>query len=256
MSKQLKEAKEYFFASMYQFTSLKNLFDLRDKLYTFQKELVGLVILAEEGINGTIAGPQEQVKAFVRYIQREHAFQGLELKYSQAIMKRVPFRKLKIKIKQEIVTLGINNLDTLKFRGDYIEPEDWNALIEDPEVLVIDTRNVYEHRIGTFMGSRDPRTLNFRHFPRAIKKIINEAQPKKIAMFCTGGIRCEKATAYVKQLGVDKVYHLHGGILKYLENIPNERSLWNGKCFVFDGRITVNQNLEAEPEPFVSFVGR
>ena len=248
--------KIYHFATFYQFTTLKKLGDLKAELESFQQDVLGLIILAEEGINGTVAGSREHIKALINQLQKRSSFQHLELKYSQATMKRKPFRKLKIKIKAEIVTMGTGDLDTPKFRGEYVEPADWNSLIQDPTVLLIDTRNVYEYRIGTFKGAVNPQTLNFRQFPQAIKGLIRLKQPKKVALFCTGGIRCEKATAYIKQQGVDEVYHLHGGILKYFENISTADSLWDGKCFVFDGRITVNQDLAAEPEPLCKVCGQ
>ncbi|MGI9257087.1 MAG: rhodanese-related sulfurtransferase [Salinispira sp.] len=256
MSRHTDKDMNYFFASFYHFTELENLPRLRDEFLSYRGDILGLIILADEGINGTIAGSREIVTSFVSRLCGKLGLDEEHVKHSQAVMKRKPFRRLKIKIKDEIVTSGIPNLDVEKFKGTYVEPDNWNEFINDPDVLLVDVRNVYEHRIGTFAGARDPKTLNFRQFPQAIERIISEEQPEKIAMFCTGGIRCEKASAYLRQRGFDNVYHLHGGVIRYLEQISAKNSLWNGKCFVFDGRITVNHNLEAEPEPLCRVCGQ
>ena len=256
MSKKLAKKKAFVFATFYQFTTIENPAALKSELYTFQEKLLGLIILAEEGINGTIAGSSEHIDSFVNYLQSHDFFQDLQLKYSQTTLQRMPFRRLKIKIKPEIVTFGMSDLNIRKLRGTYVEPKDWNAVITDPEVLVIDARNVYEHRIGTFKGARNPRTLHFRQLPTVIEDIIHREKPQKIALFCTGGIRCEKASAYTKSLGIGTVYQLHGGILKYLETVSPEQSLWTGNCFVFDGRITVDHNLKAKLEPLCKICGQ
>ncbi len=249
---------QYAFATYYKFTPITNPEQLKAELQRLGDDLnlIGIILLAGEGINSTIAGSRENIDSFIAALRSRDGFHDLEVKYSSANLNRKPFRKLKIRIKKEIVTMGVEGIDAAANSGTYVEAEQWDELISDPEVLVIDTRNAYEYRLGSFDRAVDPRTLNFRQFPEAAKNMIEETKPKKVAMFCTGGIRCEKATAYVKNLGIENVYHLHGGILKYLETIPKEKSSWNGRCFVFDGRITVNHNLTAEPEPLCPRCGQ
>lgn len=186
MSKKLSKETSYVFVSFYHFTDLNNLSELKESLLSFQKDVLGLVILAREGINGTLAGSEEQIRTMVEYLQSQPMFQGLELKYSRAVLKRMPFRKLKVKIKAEIVTFGQSELATV--RGSYVEPDQWNELMADPQVLVVDVRNVYENRIGTFRGARNPQTLNFQQFPHAIKKLLIKSSPP--------GWRCSAQAAY------------------------------------------------------------
>ena len=172
---------------------------------------------------------------------------GLEIKYSTA--SAMPFHRMKVRLKREIVTMGVEGIDPLSSAGTYVQPRDWNTLISDPRTVVIDTRNDYEVRLGTFRGAVDPRTGSFREFPRWAESHRNDLAGRKVAMFCTGGIRCEKATAYMKSLGIEEVFHLKGGILKYLEEVPAEESLWEGECFVFDERVSVQHGLaEGEAE--------
>ena len=209
--------------------------------------LKGTILLAREGINGTIAGSAEGVDTIVAYLRSLPQFAGLEVKFSEA--KEMPFLRMKVRLKKEIVSMGIDGVDAVNGQGDYVDPQDWNALIADPDTVVIDTRNGYEVAIGSFDGAINPDTESFRDFPAwfdqyAEKLREHTGQQPKIAMFCTGGIRCEKATAYVKDKGFETVHHLKGGILKYLENIPEEESLWQGDCFLFDQRVAVGHGLK------------
>jgi len=204
------------------------------------------LLLASEGINGTIAGSDAGIEAVVAHIRTFPGCAGLDVKYSRA--ETMPFHRLKVRIKREIVTMGQPDIDPLLGAGHYVEPEAWNALIEDPNTIVIDTRNDYEVAVGTFANAIDPKTRSFSDFPawfRANREALTRnGAPSKIAMFCTGGIRCEKSTAFLKAEGLDDVYHLKGGILKYLDTVPPEQSLWKGECFVFDQRVTVKHGLE------------
>ena len=202
----------------------------------------GTLLLAREGINGTIAGSDESIDAVLAHVRTLPGCSNIEVKESRS--NTMPFHRTKVRLKKEIVTMGQPDLDPLSGVGTYVDPQDWNALIADPEVLLIDTRNDYEVAIGTFEGAVDPKTKSFRDFPDYIKAYYDPAKHKKVAMFCTGGIRCEKSTAYLREQGFEEVYHLKGGILKYLEEVPQEQSLWQGECFVFDDRVTVNHNLE------------
>jgi UPF0176 protein len=176
------------------------------------------------------------------YLNRDPRLAGIDHKYSYDDSQ--PFYRSKVKLKREIVTMGVEGIDPNRSVGTYVKPQDWNRLISDPDVLLVDTRNDYEVQIGTFKGALDPQTKTFREFPAYVKSHLDPAKHKKVAMFCTGGIRCEKSTAYLKEQGFDEVYHLQGGILKYLEEVPVEESLWQGECFVFDNRVTVDHRLE------------
>lgn len=209
--------------------------------------LKGTILLAPEGINGTIAGEAAGVDATISFLRSLPQFTGLEVKYSAA--DEMPFLRMKVRLKKEIVTMGVAGIDAARAKGDYVDPMDWNAMISDPDTIVIDTRNAYEVAIGSFEGAINPDTETFRDFPTWFDDFSKELQAKsekapKIAMFCTGGIRCEKATAYVKAQGFDDVHHLKGGILKYLENVPKENSRWNGDCFLFDQRVAVGHGLK------------
>lgn len=205
-------------------------------------EIKGTLLLAEEGINGTISGSRGAIDGLVSFLKVDSRFEGLS--YKESFYEEQPFYRMKVKLKKEIVTMGVNGIDPQKIVGTYVKPQDWNALISDPEVVVIDTRNSYEYEIGTFERAIDPKTETFREFPAYVADNLNPAKHKKVAMFCTGGIRCEKSTAYLKEQGFEEVYHLEGGILKYLEDVPEEESLWRGECFVFDNRVAVNHKLE------------
>ncbi len=234
--------------ALYHFTRFDDPASLRAPLQALcEKQGVrGTLLLAGEGINGTIAGSDDGIQAVLDHIRALPGCADLEVKESRA--DRMPFYRSKVRLKKEIVTMGQPDLDPVDGVGTYVAPEDWNALISDPDTILIDTRNDYEVQIGTFEGAIDPETKSFREFPEWFrgKRAEFEAEGKtpRIAMFCTGGIRCEKSTAFVKGEGLDEVYHLKGGILKYLEDIPEEESLWRGECFVFDERVSVKHGLE------------
>jgi UPF0176 protein len=204
----------------------------------------GTILLAHEGINGTVAGQPAAIDALIAFLRALPGLAELDVKYSHA--KEMPFYRMKVRLKKEIVTLGVDGIDPKREVGTYVQPEDWNALISDPDTVLIDTRNDYEVAIGTFEGAVDPRTKSFSEFPKWFRAHREElaSGKTKFAMFCTGGIRCEKSTAFLKAEGIDEVYHLEGGILRYLENIPEAQSKWQGECFVFDERVSVTHGLE------------
>jgi UPF0176 protein len=236
-------------AALYRFCRLDHFESLRQPLAAFccARGIKGTLLLAGEGINGTVAGAPEAIAQLLDHLEAMPEFAGLEVKYSTAA--EMPFHRMKVRLKREIVTMGVDGIDPLASVGTYVEPENWNALISDPDTVVVDTRNDYEVRLGTFAGAIDPETRSFRDFPAWAHEHRDALTGKKVAMFCTGGIRCEKATAYVKSLGLDEVFHLKGGILKYLETVPAADSLWEGECFVFDERVAVKHGLvEGEAE--------
>ncbi len=204
--------------------------------------LQGTFLLAEEGINGTVAGTREGIDGLLAYLRNDARF--ADIAHKESIYEEMPFYRMKVKLKKEIVTMGVTGIDPLKIVGTYVQPQDWNALISDPDVVVVDTRNSYEYNIGTFARAIDPKTETFREFPAYVAQNLDPAKHKKVAMFCTGGIRCEKSTAYMKEQGFEEVFHLEGGILKYLEEVPEAESLWQGECFVFDNRVAVNHSLQ------------
>ncbi|EDQ34514.1 putative sulfurtransferase [Hoeflea phototrophica DFL-43] len=206
----------------------------------------GTLLLAHEGVNGTIAGSRKAIDAVLAHLRAIPGLSALEHKESSA--HRMPFRRMKVRLKQEIVTMGVPDIDPLEDVGAYVDPKDWNALISDPETVVIDTRNDYEVGIGTFKGAVNPETSTFRQFPEWVETAGLDDKTKPIAMFCTGGIRCEKATAFMRAQGFENVYHLKGGILKYLEEVDERESLWEGSCFVFDERVAVTHGLRESDE--------
>jgi len=214
----------------------------------------GTILLAPEGVNGTIAGPEAGVARVLEALRALPGCADLDWKLSTA--EAMPFDRLKVRLKREIVTLGRPEADPTRDVGAYVEPADWNALISAPDVAVIDTRNDYEVEIGTFRGAVDPGTESFGEFPAWWEANRDRFEGKRIAMFCTGGIRCEKSTAYLKSQGVEEVYHLKGGILKYLEQVPEEESLWDGACFVFDRRVSVEHGLREGPHSMCFGCGR
>ena len=234
----------YAICALYKFTRLDDFEDIQAPLKSFLDALSvkGTLLLAREGINGTISGGKDSVEKVLDYLQTDDRF--LELEYKFSYSKKPPFKRLKVKLKKEIVTMGLSEVDPNHSVGTYIKPKDWNNLINDPDVILIDTRNNYEYEIGSFKGAINPNTETFREFPSFTKNSLKQYQDKKIAMFCTGGIRCEKSTAYLKSEGFENVFHLQGGILKYLEGVKEEESLWEGECFVFDDRVAVKHNLE------------
>lgn len=231
-------------AALYKFASLENLTDIQESLRALCREhgIKGTLLLAHEGVNGTVSGSREAVDALRDCLAGYVGLDGME--YKESFAPAHPFHRLKIRLKKEIVTIGHPDADPNKAVGAYVVPEEWNRIVSDPEVVVIDTRNDYEVEIGTFKGALNPQTQSFREFPRWVQENLNPAKNKKVAMFCTGGIRCEKASSYMKQAGFEEVYHLKGGILKYLENVPEQQSLWQGDCFVFDQRVAVRHGLE------------
>ena len=235
---------QYVVCALYKFVTLDDVEALRAPLLSTMRkhDVRGTLLLAREGINGTVAGSRHGIDAVIDWLRSDARLASLETKESLA--EQAPFMRTKVKLKREIVTMGVEGIDPRHSVGTYVEPRDWNALIRDPEVLVIDTRNDYEVEVGTFEGAVNPDTASFRDFPQYVAKALDPEQHKKVAMFCTGGIRCEKSTAYLKEQGFDEVYHLKGGILKYLEEVAEDETLWRGECFVFDDRVTVNHRLE------------
>ena len=230
-------------ASLYRFVRLDDYAALRAPLLELMRErqLRGTLLLAAEGINGTVAGEQAGIDALLARLREDPRFAGLEVKFSRT--GEPPFHRARVKLKREIVTLGVDGVDPQQ-AGTYVDPPAWNALLDDPDVTVIDTRNAYESEIGSFAGAIRPGTESFRDFPAFVDARLDPRRQRRIAMFCTGGIRCEKATAYLRQRGFDEVYQLRGGILRYLEEVPASESRWHGECFVFDERVSVNQALE------------
>ena len=235
---------KYIVCALYKFVTLENYEAMRQPLLDamLENHIKGTLLLAAEGINGTISGPREGIDNLLAYLNADVRINPVSSK--ESLHDDAPFYRTKVKLKKEIVTLGVEGIDPLKTVGTYVKPQDWNALISDPDVTVIDTRNDYEIEIGTFKHAIDPKTQTFREFPEYVKEHLDPSKNKKVAMFCTGGIRCEKSTAYLKEQGFDEVYHLEGGILQYLEDVPKEESLWEGDCFVFDNRVAVNHDLE------------
>jgi UPF0176 protein len=236
--------ENYVVAALYKFVELPDYEQLRLPLHNFceENQIKGTLLLAYEGINGTIAGERENLERVLAFLRSDPRFADLE--HKESIASKRPFRRMKVKLKKEIVTLGVEGINPSLHVGKYVEPQDWNALISDPNTLVIDTRNTYEVDIGTFKNAIDPKTTTFRELPNFVKQNLSEQDKnKKIAMFCTGGIRCEKSTAFLMQQGFKDVYHLKGGILKYLETVSSEDSLWEGDCFVFDERVAVAHDL-------------
>ncbi|MGX5173170.1 oxygen-dependent tRNA uridine(34) hydroxylase TrhO [Aliikangiella sp. IMCC44653] len=235
---------QYVVCAMYKFTALKN-FELIQKPLLKQMQSSGVngtLLLAHEGINGTVAGTKESIENLLEWLAQYPELQSIECKFS--FSESMPFKRTKVKLKKEIVTMGVENIDPNRVVGTYVEPQDWDELINDPEVLLIDTRNDYEVAVGTFNNAINPKTETFRDFPEYVQQHLDPKKHKKVAMFCTGGIRCEKSTALLKQEGFDEVFHLKGGILKYLEDVPKEKSSWKGECFVFDDRVTVDHDLQ------------
>lgn len=235
---------QYICAALYKFVELNDYEDLRQPLFDVmaENEVKGTLLLAREGVNGTICGTRQAVDNVLNWLKSDARFADLEHKESPS--ETQAFYRTKVKLKKEIVTMGLDWVDPKNIVGTYVAPTEWNRIISDPEVLLIDTRNDYEYAVGTFKGAINPKTETFREFPDYVKEHLDKDKHKKVAMFCTGGIRCEKSTAYLKELGFNEVYHLHGGILKYLEEVPAEESMWDGECFVFDQRVTVKHGLE------------
>ena len=231
-------------AALYRFAKLSDFESFREPLQNLMLEegVKGTLLLAPEGVNGTIAGSRQGIDIVIAWLEKDPRFSGLEVKESYVTGN--PFYRTKVKLKKEIVTMGVEGIDPNGIVGTYVDPRDWNDLISDPDVLLLDTRNDYEVEIGTFENAVNPKTETFREFPDYVSKELDPKKQKKVAMFCTGGIRCEKSTAYLKQQGFEEVFHLKGGILNYLEQVHEDESMWQGECFVFDNRVTVNHQLE------------
>ena len=234
----------YRVAALYKFVQIDDCENLQTNLRMECQNngIIGTLLIATEGINGTVAGSEEGISTLLDTLRKDQRFTDIQVKLSHAIER--PFYRLKVKVKNEIVTMGVDGVSPSDVVGEYVEPSDWNHLISDPDVILIDTRNDYESIVGSFEGAVYPNTRNFREFPQWLAEQQDITKEKKIAMFCTGGIRCEKATSYMKDQGYEHVYHLNGGILRYLEEVPQDKSLWNGSCFVFDQRVGIEHNLK------------
>lgn len=235
---------QYVTCALYKFVALPNYGSIRHPLLEIMtdNQVFGTLLLAAEGINGTISGTRIGIDSVLDWLAQQPGLENIDTKESYS--DNIPFYRTKVKLKKEIVTMGVEGIDPNQVVGTYVKPADWNALISDPDVLVVDTRNDYEVEIGTFKDAINPKTKSFREFPAWAAENIGADKNKKIAMFCTGGIRCEKSTAFMKEQGFDEVYHLEGGILKYLEEIPKDQTLWQGECFVFDNRVAVDHDLK------------
>lgn len=231
-------------AALYRFARLPDCDVIKGRLFELLSyhQVKGTIILAQEGINGTIAGSRAAIDAFKEFLSADRRLADAE--YKESFANTNPFKKLKVKIKPEIVTMGLSHIDVTAHSGTYVSPQEWNQLISDPEVVVLDVRNDFEVRMGSFKNARNPHTETFRDFPLYVKNNLSQNTHKKIAMSCTGGIRCEKASAYMKMQGFDEVYHLKGGVLQYIKDTPQHESLWQGDCFVFDERIAVDNELK------------
>ena len=231
-------------AAFYKFADLANYTQLQQPLKNVcqLQSVKGTILLAQEGINGTVAGSAKNVQSVLNFIQSDQRLSDIDIKLSAA--SDPPFERLKVRLKKEIVTIGLPEVNPTQTVGTYVSPKEWNQIISDPDVTVIDTRNDYEVKMGSFQRAQNPKTESFRKFPEYTKESLDPERQKKVAMFCTGGIRCEKASSYMLSQGFEEVYHLKGGILKYLEEIPKEESLWEGECFVFDERVAIKHGLE------------
>ncbi|WP_251359707.1 rhodanese-related sulfurtransferase [Kangiella sp. TOML190] len=229
--------------ALYKFVSLEDYEAIRQPLLDtmLKHQVKGTLLLAKEGINGTVAGSRQAIDSLLDWLKQDERLADLD--HKESFDESMPFYRTKVKLKKEIVTMGVEGIDPKEVVGTYVKPSQWNELISDPEVVLVDTRNDYEVAIGTFKNALDPKTETFREFPEYVEKNLDKNKHKKVAMFCTGGIRCEKSTAYLKEQGFEEVYHLEGGILKYLEEVPKEESLWQGECFVFDNRVAVDHEL-------------
>ena len=230
-------------AALYRFVPLEDFLDLKQPIEDEMRaaQVRGTLLLAREGINGTVAGDRIGIDRLLTFLRRDPRLEALDVK--ESFCDAIPFKRSRVRLKKEIVTLGVEGIDPLEAVGTYVEPRQWNELISDPDVILVDTRNDYEVAIGTFRGATNPKTRSFRQFPQFVEQNLDPQKHSKIAMFCTGGIRCEKSTALLKQRGFKEVYHLRGGILKYLEEVDEDQSLWEGECFVFDARVSVGHGL-------------
>ena len=235
--------QKYQIVAFYKFVSFSDYGSRQSEILKFciEKNIRGTILLAEEGINGTIVGTKTNIHQFLLFLKSDSRFS--DIKHKESYSDKIPFNRMKVKIKKEIVTLGQPNINPDKRSGVRVDPKDWNSLITDPNTVIVDTRNEYEYQIGTFENAISPKTTNFREFPNFVKQKLNSKKNKKFAIFCTGGIRCEKASIYMLNQGFKNVYQLNGGILKYLEEIDRDKTLWQGECFVFDSRVSVDYEL-------------
>ena len=234
----------YIVAAMYKFVELPDYEALREPLLDVCREagIKGTLLLAKEGLNGTVSGTREGLDTLLAYLRSDERL--VDLEHKESVHESPPFLRMKVKLKREIVTMGVPGVDPKRVVGSYVAPRDWNALLDDPDVVLVDTRNDYEYAIGSFDGAIDPRIETFREFPAWVAENLDPARNRKVAMFCTGGIRCEKASSYLLEQGFEEVYHLRGGILKYLEEVPEDDTRWHGECFVFDDRVAVDHHLQ------------
>jgi len=241
------KSDEWVVAALYRFVALENLPQLQKRIKGVCDEhnICGTLLIAPEGINGTVAGQGDAITTIIELLDEVAGVRQGELKYSSASER--PFRRIKVRLKREIITMKAPEADPTKNKGQYVAPKDWNDLVNNPDVTLIDTRNNYETAVGIFKGAIDPEIETFTEFKDYVQEKMDPAKQKKVAMFCTGGIRCEKASSYMLAHGFEEVYHLQGGILKYLEEVPAEESQWEGDCFVFDRRVAVGQDLQESP---------
>ena len=238
----------YLTTTFYHFVKIEEYKKLQPVIQKFcdKSFIKGTILLASEGINGTLSADKKNINGFHHFIKNDERFKNKfkNISHKESWAKKNPFYRMKVKLKKEIVTLGVEGISPTKKVGKYVNPDEWNELISDPDTIIIDTRNTYEVDIGSFKGAVNPKTKSFRELPQFLEKNIKKYKGKKIAMFCTGGIRCEKATSFLVEKGIENVFHLQGGILKYLEKISKEKSLWEGECFVFDQRVAVTHKLK------------
>ena len=238
----------YLTTTFYHFVKIEEYKKLQPVIQKFcdKSFIKGTILLASEGINGTLSADEKNINGFHHFIKNDERFKNKfkNISHKESWAKKNPFYRMKVKLKKEIVTLGVEGISPTKKVGKYVKPDEWNELILDPDTIIIDTRNTYEVDIGSFKGAVNPKTKSFRELPQFLEKNIKKYKGKKIAMFCTGGIRCEKATSFLVEKGIENVFHLQGGILKYLEKISKEKSLWEGECFVFDQRVAVTHKLK------------
>lgn len=230
-------------ATMYKFVTIEDPTEIQPiwKQKMAELEIKGTILVTPEGINGTISGPEKGIAAFFEFMREDERF--ADITYKTSYVDKYPFRKIRVKVKKETIPMG-HHTDPNKIVGTYVKPKDWDELIAQDDVVLLDTRNIYETHLGIFEGAVDPQIQVFTEFPEWVEKNLDPKKHKKVAMFCTGGIRCEKTTSYMKAQGFEEVYHLEGGILKYLEEIPQEKSTWNGECYVFDDRVAVGHGLK------------
>ena len=235
--------KKYLNVAFYKFVHFPNYTSFQSKVLNFciERNIKGTILLAEEGINGAVVGTKKNIYELLNFLKIDNRFS--DITHKESYSEEIPFHRMRVKLKKEIVSLGQPNINPSDRSGIRVDPKNWNILLADPDVVLVDARNDYEYQIGTFKNAISPKTTNFREFPAFIKEKLNTEKNKKIAIFCTGGIRCEKASSYMLSKGFENVYQLNGGILKYMDEIETDKSLWEGECFVFDSRVAVDSEL-------------